>query len=205
MAVKPIPDGYATVTPYLYVRGAARAIDFYSKAFGAIELYRLANPDGRIGHAEILIGTSRIMLADEFPEMNVKGPQSLEGTSVSFLIYVEDVDARFDRAIAAGATVLRPLKDQFYGDRSGTLADPFGHSWTIATHVEDVSPEEMQAPRSRYKTTRQCLTANPGCSRWGGVRILHDGYVGRFDRDKSQTVRAWMGSFPGCANKGMSL
>ena len=152
MAVKPIPDGYATVTPYLYVRDAARAIDFYSKAFGAIELYRLANPDGRIGHAEILIGTSRIMLADEFPEMNVKGPQSLEGTSVSFLIYVEDVDARFDRAIAAGATVLRPLatvlrplKDQFYGDRSGTLADPFGHSWTIATHVEDVSPEEMQA------------------------------------------------------------
>ena len=163
MAVKPIPDGYATVTPYLYVRDAARAIDFYSKAFGAIELYRLANPDGRIGHAEILIGTSRIMLADEFPEMNVKGPQSLEGTSVSFLIYVEDVDAQFDRAIAAGATVLRPLKDQFYGDRSGSLADPFGHSWTIATHVEDVSPEEMQARvRSRYKTTRQCLTANPG-------------------------------------------
>ena len=116
MAVKPIPDGYATVTPYLYVRDAARAIDFYSKAFGAIELYRLANPDGRIGHAEILIGTSRIMLADEFPEMNVKGPQSLEGTSVSFLIYVEDVDAQFDRAIAAGATVLRPLKDQM--DRS---------------------------------------------------------------------------------------
>ena len=163
MAVKPIPDGYATVTPHLYVRDAARAIDFYSKAFGAIELYRLANPDGRIGHAEILIGTSRIMLADEFPEMNVKGPQSLEGTSVSFLIYVEDVDAQFDRAIAAGATVLRPLKDQFYGDRSGTLADPFGHSWTIATHIEDVSPEEMQARfRSRYKTTRQCLTANPG-------------------------------------------
>jgi len=145
MAVKPIPDGYATVTPYLYVRDAARAIDFYAKAFGAIELYRLPNPGGKIGHAEILIATSRIMLADEFPEMNVKGPQSLEGTSVSFLIYVEDVDARFDRAIAPGATVLRPLKDQFYGDRSGTLADPFGHSWTIATHVEDVLPEEMQA------------------------------------------------------------
>ena len=145
LAVKPIPDGYATVTPYLYVRDAARAIDFYAKAFGAIEIYRLANPGGKIGQAEILIGTSRIMLADEFPEMNVKGPQSLEGTSVSFLIYVEDVDARFDRAIAPGATVLRPLKDQFYGDRSGTLADPFGHSWTIATHVEDVLPEEMQA------------------------------------------------------------
>ncbi len=145
MAVKPIPDGYATVTPYLYVRDAARAIDFYTKAFAAIELYRLASPDGRIGHAEILIGTSRIMLADEFPEMNVKGPQSLEGTSVGFLIYVEDVDARFDRAIAAGATVVRPLKDQFYGDRSGSLADPFGHSWTIATHVEDVSPEEIQS------------------------------------------------------------
>jgi len=150
MAVKPIPEGYATVTPYLYVRDAARAIDFYTKAFAAIELYRMANPDGRIGHAEILIGTSRIMLADEFPEMNVKGPQSLEGTSVGFLIYVEDVDARFDRAIAAGATVLRPLKDQFYGDRSGTLADPFGHSWTIATHVEDVSPEEIQ---SRFAST----------------------------------------------------
>jgi len=165
MAVKPIPDGYATVTPYLYVRDAARAIDFYAKAFGAIELYRLANPGGKIGHAEILIGTSRIMLADEFPEMNVKGPQSLKGTSVSFLIYVEDVDAQFDHAIAAGATVLRPLKDQFYGDRSGTLADPFGHSWTIATHVEDVSPAEMKARfESCYETTRQCLTANPGCS-----------------------------------------
>jgi PhnB protein len=145
MAAKPIPDGYATVTPYLHVRNAARAIDFYAKAFGAIELYRLGNPDGRIGHAEILIGTSRIMLADEFPEMNVKGPQSLEGTSVSFMIYVHDVDAQFDRALAAGGTVLRPLMDQFYGDRSGTLTDPFGHSWTIATHVEDVSPEEMQA------------------------------------------------------------
>jgi PhnB protein len=145
MAVKSIPDGYATVTPYLHVRDAARAIDFYAQAFGAIELYRLANPDGKIGHAEILIGISRIMLADEFPEMNVKGPQSLEGTSVSFLIYVEDVDSQFNRALAAGAKVLRPLQDQFYGDRSGTLSDPFGHSWTIATHVEDVTPEEMQA------------------------------------------------------------
>jgi PhnB protein len=145
MAVKPIPDGYGTITPYLYIKDAARAIDFYVKAFGAIELYRLADPGGKIGHAEILIGTSRIMLADEFPERNVRGPQSLGGTSVSFLIYVEDVDARFDRAIAAGATMLRAVKDQFYGDRSGTLADPFGHSWTIATHVEDVSPEEMKA------------------------------------------------------------
>jgi PhnB protein len=145
MAVKPIPDGYGTVTPYLYIKDAARAIDYYRTAFGAIELYRLADPGGRIGHAEILIGTSRIMLADEFPEMNVRGPQSLGGTSVSFLIYVEDVDASFDRAIAAGATVLRAVKDQFYGDRSGTLSDPFGHSWTIATHVEDVSPEEMKA------------------------------------------------------------
>jgi PhnB protein len=144
MAVKPIPDGYATVTPYLHVRDAARAIDFYMKAFGAIELFRLADPGGRIGHAEILIGTSRIMLADEFPEMNVKGPQSLEGTSVSFMIYVEDVDARFDRAIAAGAKVHQPIKDQFYGDRSGSLTDPFGHHWTLATHVEDVPPEEMK-------------------------------------------------------------
>jgi PhnB protein len=145
MAVQPIPDGYGTVTPYLIVRDAARAIEYYKEAFGAIELHRLADPRGRIGHAEILIGTSRIMLADEFPEMNIRGPQSLGGTSVSFLIYAEDVDAKFDHAITAGAKVLRPVKDQFYGDRSGTLADPFGHSWTIATHIEDVPPEEMKA------------------------------------------------------------
>jgi PhnB protein len=148
MAVQPIPGGYGTLTPYLYIRGAGRAIEFYKSAFGATELFRLAGPDGRIGHAEMQIGTSRIMLADEFPEMDVRGPESLGGTSVSFLIYVPDVDASFDRAIAAGGKVQRPVKDQFYGDRSGTLADPFGHTWTIATHVEDVPPEELEA-RSR--------------------------------------------------------
>ena len=148
MPVKSIPDGYHTATPYLIVRGAAQALDFYQAAFGATELYRLPDPSGRIGHAEIQIGDSRLMLADEFPEMGVRGPQSLNGTSVSILLYVEDVDARFQQAITAGATVTRPLKDQFYGDRSGTMTDPFGHQWTIATHKEDVSPEEMQ---TRYE------------------------------------------------------
>jgi PhnB protein len=144
MALKPIPDGYGTVTPYLIVKDASRAIEFYAKAFGAIELYRLADPTGKVGHAEILIGTSRIMLADEFPEMDIRGPESLQGTSVGFLIYDEDVDAKFNHVIALGATVLRPVKDQFYGDRSGTLKDPFGHKWTIATHKEDLSPEDVQ-------------------------------------------------------------
>jgi PhnB protein len=144
MAVNPIPDGYYTVTPYLYVRGAARALEFYKKAFGAIELMRFADPSGRVGHAEIKIGNSPIMLADEFPEMGVRGPQSIGGTSSSIVLYVEDVDARFAQAVAAGATVLRPLKDQFYGDRSGSVTDPFGHVWTLATHKEDVSMEEMQ-------------------------------------------------------------
>ena len=148
MSVKPVPDGYGTVTPYLYIKDAARAIEFYKQALGATELFRLADPGGKVGHAELQIGNSRIMLADEFPEMNVVGPETLGGTSVSFLIYVDDVDASFDRAIAAGASVTRPVKDQFYGDRSGSLKDPFGHTWTIATHTEDVSPEEME---SRYK------------------------------------------------------
>jgi PhnB protein len=148
MSVKPVPDGYGTVTPYLYIKDAARAIEFYKQALGATELFRLADPGGKVGHAELQIGNSRIMLADEFPEMNVVGPETLGGTSVSFLIYVDDVDANFDRAIAAGASVTRPVKDQFYGDRSGSLKDPFGHTWTIATHTEDVSPEEME---SRYK------------------------------------------------------
>jgi len=143
MAVKPIPDGYATVTPFVYIRDVARAIEFYQSAFGATELFRLAAPGGKIGHAELQIGNSRIMLSNEFPDMNLRGPESLGGTSVSFLIFVEDVDSKFNQAIAAGAKVLHPVKDQFYGDRSGTLADPFGHSWTIATHVEDVSADEM--------------------------------------------------------------
>jgi PhnB protein len=132
------------VTAYLIVKDAARAIDFYKKAFGAIELFRMADPSGRIGHAEIKIGDSPVMLADEFPDMGYRSPLSLGGTPVSLLIYVENVDTMASQAIAAGAKVLRPVIDQFYGDRSGTFADPFGHTWTIATHKEDLSPEELQ-------------------------------------------------------------
>ena len=143
MAVKPIPDGYHSVTPYLIVQGAAAAIDFYKKVFGAKELFRVPGPGGKVGHAELQIGDSRIMLADEHPEMDAKAPGSFGGSPVGLMLYVEDVDARFNRAVAAGAKVKKPLADQFYGDRSGTLTDPFGHQWTIATHKEDVSPEEM--------------------------------------------------------------
>jgi PhnB protein len=144
MAVKPVPDGYHTLTPYLIVKGAAPALDFYAKALGATELYRLADPAGKVGHAEMKIGDSHFMLADEFPEMGAVGPPGGSGHSVSFLVYVPDVDAAFARAIAAGAKSARPVQDQFYGDRSGTLQDPFGHQWTLATHIEDVSPEQMQ-------------------------------------------------------------
>jgi PhnB protein len=143
MPVKPIPDGYHTVTPYLIVNDAAKALAFYQQAFGAKELFRMEQPGGRIGHAEIKIGDSPIMLADEFPEMGARSPQSLGGTPVSILLYVENADAMTERAVAAGAKILRPLQNQFYGDRSATLADPFGHTWHVATHVEDVSPEEM--------------------------------------------------------------
>lgn len=141
MAVKPVPDGYHTVTPYLIIKDAANALEFYKKAFGATEIMRLPGPDGKVGHAEIKIGDSPIMLADECPEM--QGPHSLGGTPVSILLYVEDVDALAKRALAAGATVRRPVQDQFYGDRMGTFVDPFGHVWSIATHKEDVAPEEM--------------------------------------------------------------
>ncbi|HTK74434.1 MAG TPA: VOC family protein [Gemmataceae bacterium] len=139
---KPIPDGYHSVTPYLVVKGAAAAIDFYTKAFGATELFRMPMPGGKIGHAELQIGNSRIMLADECPEMGAVAPQ---GTSspVGLMIYLEDVDTVFNRAIAAGGKIERPLQDQFYGDRSGTLVDPFGHKWTVATHKEDVPPDEL--------------------------------------------------------------
>jgi PhnB protein len=143
MGAKAIPDGYGTVTPYLIVSGAAQALEFYKKAFGAEERMRFAMPDGRIGHAEIQIGNSVVMLADEFPEMGVKSPKTLGGTPVGLCVYVENVDARFQQAIDAGATVDRPVQNQFYGDRSGTLIDPFGHKWTFAMHVEDVSSEEM--------------------------------------------------------------
>jgi PhnB protein len=142
--VKPIPEGYHTATPYLIIKDAARAIEFYKKAFGATELMRMAQPDGRIGHAEIRIGDSPIMLADEFPEMGHRSPQSLGGSPVSILLYVEDVDALFNQAVSAGAKVERPVQDQFYGDRIGGVTDPFGHVWYIATHKEEVSPEEMR-------------------------------------------------------------
>jgi PhnB protein len=143
MAVKPVPDGYHTATPYLIVSDAARALEFYQRAFGAEELMRFAAPDGKIGHAEIKIGDSVIMLADELPQMGYRGPKTLGGSPVSILIYMDDVDARFARALDAGAVQTRPVENRFYGDRSGTLADPFGHVWTLSTHVEDVPPDEL--------------------------------------------------------------
>ena len=143
MAVKPTPEGYCSVTPYLICKGAAAAIDYYKKAFGAMELTRHGGPDGQIGHAEIKIGDSVIMLADEFPDMQAFSPKTIGGTPVSLLVYVADVDAVFKRSLAAGGKQVHPLQDKFYGDRTGTLLDPFGHMWTIATHKEDVSPEEM--------------------------------------------------------------
>lgn len=141
--VKPIPDGYHSITPYLVVRGAAEAIAFYERAFGASELMRVGSPDGKIGHAELQIGDSRIMMADEHPEMNVLAPQSPGSSGVGICLYVPNVDEVVQRAMDAGAKVERPLADQFYGDRSATLTDPFGHNWTIATHIEDVSPDEI--------------------------------------------------------------
>lgn len=144
MPAKPIPDGYHTATPYLILSDAARAIDFYKSAFSATEIMRFAMPGGKLGHAEIRIGDSAIMLADEFPEMGARSPLTIGGSPVSILLYVENADALTEQAIAAGATVIRPIQDQFYGDRSSTLTDPFGHQWTIATHIEDVSIEEMQ-------------------------------------------------------------
>ena len=143
MPTKPIPDGYHSVTPYLVMRDAARAIDFYKRALGATETFRFDAPGGKIGHAEIKVGDSMIMLADEMPDSGHRGPQSLGGTAVSLMVYVEDVDSQFKRAIDAGAKVKQPVTDQFYGDRSGTLEDPFGHVWTIATHKEDVSQDEL--------------------------------------------------------------
>jgi PhnB protein len=144
MTVKYIPDGYHNATPYLIIKGAARAIDFYKQVFGATELMRFPGPGGAIGHAEIKIGDSPIMLADEAPQMGYRSPQSIGGTPVSLMLYVQDVDKVVDRAVKAGARLERPVADQFYGDRNGTIQDPFGHVWTIGTHREDVSLEEMQ-------------------------------------------------------------
>jgi PhnB protein len=140
---KPIPDEYPQVTPYLCIDGASAAIEFYRNVFDATERMRMPAPGGKIGHAELQIGDSVIMLADEFPEMDIRGPKALGGTPVTMNVYVEDVDAVFDRAVNAGAKALRPVQDQFYGDRSGQFEDPFGHRWSIATNIEDVSPEEM--------------------------------------------------------------
>ena len=144
MGVKPIPDGYSSVTPYLIVTGAANALDYYKMAFDAQEIMRMPGPDGKIMHAELQIGSSRIMLADESPQMGHKSPQTLGGSGTGLMLYVTDVDDTFQRAVSGGGTIVQAVKDQFYGDRSGTLADPFGHQWTIATHVEDVAPEEMK-------------------------------------------------------------
>lgn len=141
---KPIPDGYPGATPYLCVRNAAAAIEFYKTAFGATESMRIGDPAGKIGHAEIRIGSAPIMLSDEFPEMGVVSPQTLGGSPVGIHLYVEDVDALAGRAVAAGAKVLRPVEDQFYGDRAGKLEDPFGHAWWLSTRKEDMSPEEMK-------------------------------------------------------------
>ncbi len=141
--VNPIPEGYRRVTPYLIVDGGAAAIDFYTSVFGATERMRMDAPEGRIGHAELELGDSVIMLADEHPEMNARGPRSVGGTPVSLHMYVEDVDSVFERAVEAGAKPVRPVEDQFYGDRLGSFEDPFGHHWNVASHVEDVSPEEM--------------------------------------------------------------
>ena len=144
MSVRAIPEGYSSVTPYLIVTGAAQALDYYKMAFDAQEIMRMPGPDGKIMHAELQIGSSRIMLADESPQMGHKSPQTLGGSGTGLMLYVTDVDDTLQRAVSGGGKVVQPVKNQFYGDRSGTLSDPFGHQWTIATHVEDVAPEEMK-------------------------------------------------------------
>jgi PhnB protein len=143
-AVRPIPEGYPRVTPYLAVDGAAAAIDFYTAVLDAKERMRMPAPEGRIGHAELEIGESIIMLADEFPDMGNRAPKSVGGSPVSIMVYVEDVDATFAKALENGAKELRAVENQFYGDRSGSFEDPFGHLWHVATHVEDVPPDEME-------------------------------------------------------------
>ena len=148
--VNHIAEGYYTITPYLIIQGAAKAIDFYKKVFGAEEIMRM--PDGnRIGHAELQIGNSKIMLADEYPEMGIRSPKSIGGSGVSLYIYVPDVDSVVANATSSGAKIIKPVTDQFYGDRSGQIEDPFGHSWGVATHVEDVPPDEMQRRMAAQK------------------------------------------------------
>ena len=157
MAVKPIPEGYRTVTPYLAVDDAAEAIEYYKKAFGAKERGRMETPDEKIGHAELEIGDSLVMLSDPIPEATTRTPKELGGTSASVFLYVEDVDAVVKRAVDAGATVTMEVADQFWGDRFGSVQDPFGHSWSIATHVEDVPPEEMA---ERAKTAMAAMSSS---------------------------------------------
>jgi len=158
MTTKPIPEGYSSVTPYLAVSNASAAIDFYKRAFGAEELFRMDQPGGKVGHAEIKIGDSRVMLADEYPDIDFIGPAARGGSSVLMHLYVDDVDATFQQAIDAGAKETRPVKNEFYGDRSGTLEDPFGHKWSISTHVEDVDPETIA---ERAKEISAEATASP--------------------------------------------
>src|SRR5512140_1811642 len=140
--VNPVPKGYHSITPYLIIKGAAKAIDFYKAVFGATERMRMPGPNGMIAHAELNLGDSVVMLADEMPAMGFRSPETIGGSPVGILVYVKDVDDCAAKAVAAGAKALKPVQDQFYGDRSGTFADPFGHIWTISTHVEDVSPAE---------------------------------------------------------------
>jgi len=141
--VKPIPDGYSTISPYLIIRGATRALEFYKEAFGAQERLRLDMPGGKLGHAELEFGGSVVMLADECPEMKAQSPEAFGGSPIMMHLYVEDVDAVVEKAVSLGAKVTRPVQNQFYGDRSGMILDPFGHAWNIATHVEDVPPDEI--------------------------------------------------------------
>jgi PhnB protein len=142
--VKPIPEDYQVLTPYLVCKDAARAIEFYKNVLGATEKMRMPAPDGKVGHAELQFGSSQLMLADEYPEMGYRGPQAFGGSPVTLHLYVDDVDAVFKRAVSAGAKERQPVENKFYGDRSGTIEDPFGHTWNLSTHIEDVSPEEME-------------------------------------------------------------
>ncbi len=153
-----LPDGYHSVTPYLIVRGGPKAIEFYQTAFGAVEILRIPGPNDSIGHAEIQIGNSRIMLGDEMPAMNINSPETVGGTATGICLYVEDSDSMFQRAIDAGGKVVRPMADQFYGDRSGTLLDPFGHLWTIATRKENLSAEEISKRAAAFG--KQCSDSN---------------------------------------------
>lgn len=159
VSVQPIPEGYPRVTPYLCIDGAAAAIEFYVSVLGARERMRMAAPGGKIGHAELELGNSLIMLADEYPDMGFRSPKSVGGTPVTLHVYVEDVDAVFAEALAQGATELRPIKDEFYGDRTGQFEDPFGHRWNIATHIEDVPPDEMER---RSEEAARTMESTPG-------------------------------------------